>query len=48
MSLVSSFFLHSSKPVTVEGFGRDGQEDDVSGVKADGRTGKTKYHNTNN
>lgn len=33
MSLASSFFLHSSKPVTAAGFGRDGRGE-VSGVKA--------------
>lgn len=41
MSLVSSLFLHSSKPVTVAGFGRDGQEE-VSAVKAEGGTEKVK------
>lgn len=40
MSLVSSLLLHSSKPVTAAGFGRDGQEV-ISGANADGRTGKT-------
>lgn len=35
MSLVSSLFLHSSKPVTDADCGRDGQ-DKVSGVNADG------------
>lgn len=46
MSLVSSLFLHSSKPVTVAGFGCAGQEV-VSGVKADGGTGKRNHDNTN-
>lgn len=41
MSLVSSLFLHSSKPVTVAAFDRDGQEE-VSVVKAEGGTEKLK------
>lgn len=40
MSLVSSLFRHSSKPVTVACFGWAGPEG-VAGLKADGRTGET-------
>lgn len=41
ISLFSSLFLHSNKPVTIAGFRRDGQGV-VSALRADGRTGKEK------
>lgn len=41
MSLLSSLFLHSSKPVTATGFSWAGQEV-ISGVVVDGRTEETR------
>lgn len=45
MSLVSSLFRHSSKPVTVACFGWAGLEV-VTGLKADGRTGEKSHEIT--
>lgn len=42
MSLVSSLFLHSSRPETAAVFGWEGQEVD-SGLKAEGGTGRRKH-----